>query len=100
MKSTNNYDEDDIIYLASKFKVLSEPSRLKILSFLSKGEKCVSEITDALNLSQSNISKQLKILTSNEIIKFQPRGLQRYYLISDKEIMKLCNMICKNRSKE
>ena len=93
----NDYELSDI---ASKFKILSESSRLKILRALSAGEKCVKEITLSTGLMQANVSKQLKILESNNIVACRPSGLQRYYTLSDSTVLRLCNILCQQNNQE
>ena len=54
--------EEKIISLATAFKAISEPSRLKILFALRQGEMCVYHITEAVGGTQSAVSHQLRIL--------------------------------------
>ena len=61
--------EDKITEMGARFKVISEPSRLKILLALSGGELCVEHITEAVGGNQSAVSHQLKILKDNKIVK-------------------------------
>lgn len=88
------YSYNDIKQLAKKFKILSEESRLKILRSLFHGEKCVTEIIDTTGLMQANVSKQLKILQSNKLLKCRASGLLRYYSVIDPTILKICNILC------
>ena len=80
--------------LASRFKVLSEESRLKIIRALFDGEKCVTEIINATNLLQANVSKQLRILEKNKIVTCRPQGLLRYYSIADPTVLIICSTMC------
>lgn len=88
-------DDEEILELANKFKILSEYSRLKILRCLFGGELCVKEIMKATDLLQANVSKQLKILYTNKIVECRPDGLQRYYRIIDLTIIQICKGVCK-----
>ena len=65
------------------FKALSEESRLRILSVLFNNELCVCEIEDALQLTQSNVSRHLTILKNAGIIKSSKNAQWIYYSISD-----------------
>ena len=80
--------------VADYFKVLSEISRLQILSCLRSGAMNVSEIGEATGLGQANLSKHLKILTEAEILSRQPKGVAVYYEIQDPMIFELCELVC------
>ena len=84
--------DDDISEMGARFKVISEPSRLKILIVLSVGELCVEHITDAVGGNQSAVSHQLKILKDNKIIKSRRSGKNMLYSVSDKHIMTMISM--------
>lgn len=80
--------------VADYFKVLSEISRLQILSCLRSGPMNVSEIGEATGLGQANLSKHLKMLTEAEILSRQPQGVSVYYEIKDPMIFELCELVC------
>jgi ArsR family transcriptional regulator len=80
--------------VADYFKVLSEISRLQILSCLKSGPMNVSEIGEATGLGQANLSKHLKMLTEAEILSRQPQGVSVYYEIKDPMIFELCELVC------
>lgn len=80
--------------VADYFKVLSEVSRLQILSCLRSGPMNVSEIGEATGLGQANLSKHLKMLTEAEILSRQPQGVSVYYEIKDPMIFELCELVC------
>lgn len=88
------FTEQELEVLAKKFKILSEPSRLKIMKCLFAGEKCVTDIINESNLMQANVSKQLKILQSNGLLTCRAAGLQRFYSVSDPTIQRICNILC------
>ena len=94
MNVKKNFSDEEIRHLSERFKVLSEPSRLKILRSLFDGEKCVTEIIDATGLMQANVSKQLKILQKNGIVDSRAVGLQRIYSVKDFTVLKICNIFC------
>lgn len=83
-----------LIPVADYFKLLSEPSRLQILSCLQSGAMNVSEIGEATGLGQANLSKHLKMLTEAEILSRQPQGVAVYYEIQDPMIFELCELVC------
>ena len=80
--------------VAEYFKVLSEPSRLQVLCALKSGTKNVTEIMDATQLGQANVSKHLKILTQAGMVSRHPQGVSVYYEIMDPLIFELCEWVC------
>ena len=80
--------------VADYFKMLSETSRLQILSCLRSGAMNVSEIGQATGLGQANLSKHLKMLTEAGILSRQPQGVTVYYEIQDPTIFELCELVC------
>lgn len=80
--------------VAEYFKVLSEVSRLQILSCLSSKAMNVTEIAEATGLGQANLSKHLKVLTQAGILSRQPSGVSVYYEINDPMIFELCELVC------
>lgn len=64
---------------ARVFKALAHPSRLFIVDELSRGERCVCELTEMVGADMSTVSKHLSVLKSVGIIKDERRGSQVYY---------------------
>lgn len=60
-------------------KALAHPSRLVILDLLAEGERCVCELTAALELDQSTVSKHLAILNQAGIIEARREGARTFY---------------------
>ena len=79
--------DEEIADMGARFKVISEPSRLKILLALESGELCVEHITDAVGGNQSAVSHQLKILKDNKVIKSRRNGQNVLYSISDWHVL-------------
>ncbi|MEM7758377.1 MAG: metalloregulator ArsR/SmtB family transcription factor [Cyanobacteria bacterium P01_A01_bin.40] len=80
--------------VAEYFKVLSEISRLQIISCLKSGAMNVSEIGAATGLGQANLSKHLKLLTQGGILSRKPQGVSVYYEVSDPLTFELCELVC------
>lgn len=80
---------EEIEVMAVRFKVLSEPSRLKILFALEAGEMCVEHITQAVGGNQSAVSHQLKSLKDNKIIKCRRSGKQMIYSLADEHVLRI-----------
>lgn len=79
---------NDTLYydLGDFFKIFGDSSRLKILYSLYKGEKSVSEIISEVDMSQSAISHQLRILRQNDVVKFRKEGKSVIYSLDDDHV--------------
>ena len=80
--------------VASRFRSLGEPTRLKILSLIEGGEMTVGQLVGRLGFSQANISKHLKVLTEAGILSRRVQGTSVYYSIGDPVILKICDVVC------
>ena len=89
-----NLSIEAIELIANRFKILSEPIRLRILQTLQDGEKSVTELTETVETSQPNVSKHLKILQDAGIVKRNQQGNTVYYSIADESIFTLCETVC------
>lgn len=89
-----NLSEEALRMIAERFKVMSEPVRLRILHALQDGELSVTQLTEAVRTSQPNVSKHLKILHRNGLIDRQQHGNTVYYSIADESIFTLCELVC------
>lgn len=78
--------EDIILNLADLFKVFGDPTRVRILYTLSAGELCVCDIASVLNMTQSAISHQLRILKGNRLVKFRREGKTVFYSLADAHV--------------
>jgi DNA-binding transcriptional ArsR family regulator len=75
--------------LANTFKVLGDPTRVRILYALSIEELCVCDIAALIEASQSAISHQLRLLRSAKLVKFRKEGKMAYYSLDDDHIRNL-----------
>lgn len=84
----NNYptDEETLYQLAELFKVFGDSTRIRILHALSQNELCVQDIADNLNMTQSAISHQLRILKQAALVKFRRDGKTIYYSLADDHV--------------
>lgn len=80
------------------FKVLSEISRLQILSYLRSGPMTVNELAEATELGQANVSKHLKMLTQIGIIFRTASGVSAYYEIIDPMVFEIYETVCDSLS--
>jgi len=82
--------QDEVsVRLAETFKVLGDPTRVKIISALANTELCVCDISTLLEMSQSAISHQLRVLRNLRLVKFRKEGKIVYYSLDDKHILNL-----------
>lgn len=79
-------DEQILIEMSELFKILGDPTRVKILQALFAHEMCVCDIAALVNLSQSAISHQLRILKQARLVKFRREGKIVYYSLNDEHI--------------
>ena len=83
-----------LAFIASRFKVLAEPMRLRILHAIQPGERTVTQIIETTGASQANVSKHLAVLTRAEMVGRRKEGLNVYYSITDPVIFELCDLVC------
>ena len=77
--------------LASFFKVFGDESRVRILYALSSYEMCVNDLAEALGMSQSSLSHQLKLLKLNGLVKYRRDGRNIYYSLDDQHVVDVFN---------
>lgn len=80
--------------VAARFKVLSDPLRLRILNSLQAGEQSVTQITEIVAASQPNVSKHLKTLQDAGLIARRQEGNTVFYSIADETVFQLCEVVC------
>ncbi len=91
--------KEDVEKIVNSFKVLNDPTRLKILFSLSLNELCVCDLSYILELSQSSISHQLAVLRMFCFVKFRREGKIIYYSLKDKRIINLIKTVAKHGGK-
>ena len=79
-------DEEILYELADLFKVFSDTTRIKILYALMPGERCVADIAEAVNATQSAVSHQMRILKAARLVKFQREGKNVLYSLADEHV--------------
>jgi len=92
--STEELSDDLMERIALRLKAMGNPVRLKILHGLEEGELSVSEITDRVGGSQANVSKQLQVLRSADLVSSRRDGVNVYYRIRDGAIFAICETVC------
>ena len=75
--------------MAEIFKVLGDPTRIKILELLSHEDMCVSNIAEMLDMTHSAISHQLRQLRHAQLVKFSKSGKEVIYSLDDEHVLTL-----------
>lgn len=83
----------ELEFLATRFKLLGEPMRLRILEAVCHEAKTVSEIVQLTGSTQANVSKHLSLLATGGILFRKREGQCVYYGIKDALVMQLCIMV-------
>ena len=80
--------------LAARFRLLSDPMRIRLLSRLREGELSVGELADELGTSQQNVSKHLGGLLRDGVVDRRKEGNRAIYRIADDDMLELCESVC------
>ncbi len=81
--------------VAQRFRVLGDSSRLAILRLLvSRNELSVGEIVGALEMSQANVSKHLRLLLDAGVVSRRREGTSAFYSVVDASVEQLCGLVC------
>ena len=76
-------DQDDLIDVAELFKAFGDLTRAKIICALAQSEMCVSDLSVLLEMNQSAVSHQLRILKGNKLVKSRREGKNIFYSLAD-----------------
>ncbi|MBR1558815.1 MAG: helix-turn-helix transcriptional regulator [Clostridia bacterium] len=79
-------DEESLYDLAELFKVFGDTTRIRILYALFESELCVCDIAEVLNMTQSAISHQLRVLKQARLVRSRREGKQIYYFLADDHV--------------
>jgi DNA-binding transcriptional ArsR family regulator len=80
--------------LADRFRLLAEPTRLRLLDLLRDGERPVGALADEMGCTQANVSKHLALLADGGLVVRRKQGLHCYYAVSDPTVFALCETVC------
>ena len=82
--------EEELLYdLAELFKMFGDSTRVKILYALLEAELCVCDIAKLMDVTQSAVSHQLRILKAGKLVKFRREGKTIYYSLADQHVMRI-----------
>ena len=88
----NSLDLEVLFELADLFKVFGDSTRLRVMVTISDAEMAVSDIADSLQMEQSTISHQLRVLRQNKLVRVRREGKQMYYTLDDDHVKKIIEM--------
>lgn len=82
--------QDEVLYdLAELFKIFGDSTRVKILYALLEEELCVCDIAKLMDVSQSAVSHQLRVLKGSKLVKFRREGKTLYYSLADEHVFRI-----------
>ena len=85
-------ERENLEQIAELFKAFADPSRVHILSLLAQRELCVGDIAQGMEITQSAISHQLRILKQMHLIKFRREGKNILYSLADDHVRTILQM--------
>ena len=80
---------DHVQSLADTFRVLGDPTRVRILDALRDGELCVNDLAARIGLSESAVSHQLRLLRTMRLVRVRREGRLAFYAVDDHHILEL-----------
>ncbi len=87
---------DQAQQMAEFFSALSDPHRLKLLSALARQELCVCDLAAAVNMGESAVSHQLRVLRSQRLVKYRRQGRNVYYSMADDHVMTIYQAVAEH----
>lgn len=93
---------EDLSIMCNLFKLLGDPSRMKIILALTEGELCVYHIVEAVGGNQSAVSHQLRVLKDNRLVKSRRDGKNIVYSFYDEHVSRIIgialeHVVCEKR---
>ena len=86
MKQAPSLSQNDVTVLAETFRLLGDPTRLRILLFCLPGPKSVGDIVESLGLSQTLVSHHLRLLRGARLVRGERRSKQVFYEVGDSHV--------------
>ena len=87
MQGIDDSLKEEFIYdVADYFKVFGDSTRIRLLHLLLEKEMCVGDIADRLEMTQSAVSHQLRVLRQSELVKYRKEGKTVYYSLDDSHV--------------
>jgi DNA-binding transcriptional ArsR family regulator len=85
---------DLAIELAQRFRLLSDPTRLRILDLLRDGEHTVQQLAELSGSTQQNVSKHLQQLRDGGVVGVRRDGVRAWHFVTDDAVFALCGIVC------
>ena len=82
---------DHVQSVADIFRVLGDPTRVRILDSLGTGELCVNHLAGKVGISESAVSHQLRLLRTMRLVRVRRQGRLAFYAVDDNHILELLN---------
>jgi DNA-binding transcriptional ArsR family regulator len=82
-------DDDAVVALAETFRMLGDTTRVRILDVISRSERCVCDIAQAVAMSESAVSHQLRLLRGQRLVRPRRSGRHVFYVLDDQHIVRL-----------
>jgi DNA-binding transcriptional ArsR family regulator len=86
--------DDAAELIAERFRLLSEPMRVRLIDRLREGEASVHELAEPLGTTPQNVSKHLGVLARGGVVGRRKDGNFVYYRVVDEGIWELCHLVC------
>lgn len=86
------YKKEAIYGLAELLKIFGDPTRIRILYVMLDTERCVNDIAGLLQMSQSSVSHQLRILKTSKLVKSRREGKSIFYSLDDEHVRSILSM--------
>jgi DNA-binding transcriptional ArsR family regulator len=94
MALTHPLPEKVVELIAYRFRVIGEPTRIRLLELLRDGELSVQELVERTGAAQQNVSKHLGVLLHAGIVGRRKQGVCVYYRIADETVFDVCELVC------
>jgi DNA-binding transcriptional ArsR family regulator len=94
MALTHPLPEKVVELIAFRFRVIGEPTRIRLLEHLREGELTVLELVERTGSTQQNVSKHLAVLLQAGIVGRRKQGVNVYYRIADTTVFDICELVC------
>ena len=88
-RSTAVEDTATVEALANTFRILGDPTRIRIVDALAQGDLCVHELSDKVGITESAVSHQLRLMRTMRIVRGRREGRCVYYTLDDQHILDL-----------
>ena len=90
----NQLSDAALELIATRFRALSEPMRLRLLNLLMQGDQTVGQLVKTSGSGQANVSKHLALLRDAGMVGVRKEGLTSVCFIADPIVKELCDMMC------